>query len=354
MKHSTFVSTAARLMQAREPFLVVSPPGAGKTEGLFTAAETFLGLRESGRLAAVKKNGSKQIFVTHPVIAEEVDFRGLPALAKDANGEARATFLPFGFLRDIISTTEPTVVVIDDVGQARLSVQAALMQLVQLREIDGTRISDSVTFALASNRREDKAAVQGMVSALLDRCICVLSLQVDAQELAQWLMANDYPAILAAFVRWRPDAIQFDAKSDFEKSPTPRSIAGLGRLLKLGLSEPEVLAGAAGPSFATEFIAYRKVEESLPTLEEVFAKPEKVKLPKTDQRDLLYALSAGVASRMDAKNAEAGVLFVRRLPGEFQVMVMKDVVRKLEKGCREIPAIGAWLRDNAKLIGVEG
>src|SRR5207247_11282605 len=133
---------------------------------------------------------------------------------------------------------------IDDVGQARLSVQAALMQMVQLREIDGNRVSDTVTFALASNRREDRAAVQGMVSALLDRCVCVLTLEVDADELGRWLIANGDPTILAAFVRFRPASIRVDAKNEFEQSSRPRSIAGLGRVLNRRVDTTAVVAGS--------------------------------------------------------------------------------------------------------------
>src|SRR5438445_5826099 len=323
MKHSDLVRTAARLLEAREPFMVIGPPGGGKTEGLLQAAEIALGQRQHAQLAGTRKRpeAASRIIITHPVISEEVDYRGLPGFVRGPNDELRAVFMPFGFLREIVETDKPTVVIIDDVGQARLSVQAALMQMVQLREIDGNRVSDTVTFALASNRREDRAAVQGMVSALLDRCVCVLQLEVDADELGRWLIANGYPTVLAAFVRFRPASIRFDAKNEFEKSSTPRSIAGLGRLLNLGMDTTEVVSGAVGPAFASEFLAYRKVEAALVPIEQILAKPDKVKVP--EERDVLYAVGAGLAAKLDEHNLDKGVTYLERIPPEFAVMVMK-------------------------------
>lgn len=338
MKHSDMVQTAVRLFDAREPFMVIGPPGGGKTEGLLQAAKKALAKRKG------------KVIITHPVISEEVDYRGLPGFVHNAeSGEMRAVFLPFGFLREIVETREPTIVIIDDVGQARLSVQAALMQMVQLREIDGTRISDTVTFALASNRREDRAAVQGMVTALLDRCVCVLSLEIDENELARWLLSNDYPPILAAFIRFRPQSIRFDAKNEFEKSSTPRSIAGLGRLLKLGMDGQEVVSGAVGPAFASEFLAYRKVEAALIPVEQLLKEPEKAPVPK--ERDVLYAVMANLTGKLDAKTLDAGVKYLNRVPAEFAVMVMKDLVAKVPD-IHAVPAFVEWSKKNAKLLGV--
>jgi len=331
MKHSEFVSTSSRLMEAQEPFLVVGAPGIGKTEGLLQAAE---------RVHA-------RSVITHPVISEEVDYRGLPYVTAEG-----ATFLPFGFLRQLVEAHEPTVCIIDDIGQARLSVQAALMQLVHLREVDGTHISDHVTFALATNRREDRAAVQGMVSALLDRCVCVLTLDVDADELARYLLQRNFAPMLAAFVRFRSVSLGHTTKNELEKSPTPRSIVGLGRLLNMGFESAEVLSGAVGPSFATEFIAYRRLEADLPQVEEILRNPKGAKVPKRDARDALFAVTCGLAAKLDAKTLEAGLIYLERVPPEFSVLALKDCAARMGEGELErVPAFAAWVEKHGELLG---
>lgn len=332
MKHSSMVAAAVRLMRARQPFIVFGPPGGGKTAGLVQAAE----------------QAEMHCIITHPVIQEEVDWRGLPGFV-EKDGQTRAMFLPFGFLRDLTEEGPPTVCIVDDVGQARMSVQASLMQAVHLREVDGVPIRKNVTWALASNRREDKAAVTGMVSALLDRMVAALTLDFDHNELAQYLIAKGYEPLLAAFIRFNPAVISFQTKDEFTKSSTPRSIEGFGQLLKLGMNDTEVLSGACGPSFATKYLSYAKVENKLPTLEQIVKDPQGTHIP--EERDVLFALMASLASKLGTKTLAAGIEYISRCPPEFAVMAMKDLVKK----CPDIgtePAFKAWSRKNLKLLGM--
>lgn len=349
MKHSDLITVASRLMTARETFAVLGEPGIGKTESIVTAAEVALGLRQPGQLGALAKR-SEQVIITHPVIMDEVDFRGMPTTYTDSNGAPRAKFCPFGFLGEICEPNgPPAIVVLDDLTQARMSVQAGAMQLVHLRELDGAHVRDNVSFVILGNRREDKAGVQGFNTALKDRCVCVLTLDVDADEVARWLLANGYPPMLSAFVRYKPSAIQFDAKRENEKDSTPRSIAGLGRLLNMGLSSPEIVAGAVGQAFATEFLAYMRVESSLIPFERIVADPEGVPIPEA--KDVLYAVVSHVSGKIDKDTVGPGFKFLRRLPPEYAVMAIKDISARTPDLQQSAP-FRAWVKEHAALLGV--
>ncbi|MCI0349082.1 MAG: hypothetical protein L0Z53_06615 [Acidobacteriales bacterium] len=333
MKHSQFVAAATALMRARKPFIVFGPPGGGKTAGLVQAAE---------------QAGMKCV-ITHPVIQEEVDWRGLPGFVQQG-GETRAVFLPFGFLRELTESGPATVCIVDDVGQARMSVQASLMQAVHLREVDGVPIRENVTWALASNRREDKAAVTGMVSALLDRMVVAVNLDFDANELGSHLLAKGYEPLLAAFIRFNPRSVHFEVKDEFVKNSTPRSIEGFAQLLQIpGLNSIEVLSGACGPSFATEYLSYAKVERKLPTLEQIVKDPEGTAVP--EEKDVLFALMASLAGRLDKKTLAPGIEYISRCPPEFAVMAMKDLVKRVPEIGQE-QAFKTWSRKNLKLLGM--
>jgi len=123
----------------------------------------------------------------------------------------------------------------------------------------------------------------------------------------------------------------------------------LGRLLNLGMDAHELVSGAVGPAFASEFLAYRKVEANLVPVEQILAKPDKVKVP--EERDVLYAVIAGLAAKLDSTNLAAGVTYLERIPPEFAVMAMKDVVAKIPD-VQKVPAFVKWARANAKLLGV--
>lgn len=335
MKHSTMVAVAVQLMKARKPFIVFGPPGGGKTAGLVQAAE----------------EAKMNCIITHPVIQEEVDWRGLPGFVTDKeSGDTKAMFLPFGFLRDLTEDGPPTVCIVDDVGQARMSVQASLMQAVHLREVDGVPIRDNVTWALASNRREDKAAVTGMVSALLDRMVVAMTLDFSHEELAQYLLVKGYEPMLVGFIRVMGAAVvNFDTKDEFQKQSTPRSIEGFAQLLQLGITSPEVLGGACGNSFATKYLTYAKVEKDMPTLEQIVKDPTGTHVP--EKRDVLFALMASLASRITAKTLAPGIEYISRCPPEFAVMAMKDLVKKAPD-IEMQPAFRAWSRKNMKLLGM--
>ena len=123
----------------------------------------------------------------------------------------------------------------------------------------------------------------------------------------------------------------------------------IGGDVSVTTARPEVVSGAVGPAFASEFLAYRKVEAALVPIEQILAKPDKVKVP--EERDVLYAVGAGLAAKLDEHNLDKGVTYLERIPAEFAVMVMKDVVAKIPD-VQKVPAFVRWARANAKLLGV--
>jgi hypothetical protein len=60
---------------------------------------------------------------------------------------------------------------------------------------------------------------------------------------------------------------------------------------------------------------------------------------------------AGLAAKLDEKNLDKGVVYLERIPPEFAVVVMKDVLAKVPD-VQKVPAFVKWARANAKLLGV--
>lgn len=125
-------------MSASTPVLLTGAPGVGKSSIVEAAA---------------KQNGF-DLILSHPVVSDPTDAKGLPWPGKD--GES-ATFLPFGDLAQALKATRPTVWFLDDLGQASPAVQASYMQLLLARRVNGHKLPDCVTFVAATNRRSDAA-----------------------------------------------------------------------------------------------------------------------------------------------------------------------------------------------------
>jgi hypothetical protein len=328
MKPSAIRQLLLQLAPAREPVLLVGQPGVGKSDIVTQVAATL----------------DFDLIVTHPVVEDPTDYKGMPAVVSGAGGPT-AEFLPFGELSRMLGATKPTLVMMDDLGQAPPAVQAAVMQLVLARRINGHRISDHVSFMAATNRREDKAAVTGLIAPLLDRFTTVLTMEFDLDEWITWGIDHAMPPELLAFARLKPALVNaFEPNKEMKKSPTPRSVAGLGRLVNLGVLEYEALAGAAGQGFATEFLAFYRTWRSLPDRTEIYLNPDTAPVPEGP--DVLYALMGCLSFAANPGNFEQTVRYLSRVPAEFSVVCVKDAVAR-NKGLTNTRAFNEWARDNA-------
>ena len=114
---------------------------------------------------------------------DPTDYKGLPALPRP--GDTEATFIPFGELSRAINATRPTVWFFDDLGQASPAVQAACMQLVLARRINGHALPDCITFVACTNRRADRAGVSGILEPVKSRFVSIVNLEPDIDSWCQ-------------------------------------------------------------------------------------------------------------------------------------------------------------------------
>ena len=316
MKPSEIRTYLTTLVPANEPVLLVGSPGVGKTATVEQVAEEL----------------KYDLVVSHPVVDDPTDYKGMPSVIRHEKGDATAEFLPFGDLNKLINAKKDTIAFADDLGQAPPAVQAAYMQLVLARQINGHKISPKVRFLAATNRRQDKAAVTGLITPLLDRFTTVITFDFDLEDWIGWALNAGMPAALIAFARYRPDLLnKFEANRDMKKSSTPRSVAGIGRMLKAGIDNFEVFAGAAGEGFATEFLAFYRTYLDLPDLQTIYMNPDKAPVPAQKKRGVPYALMGAQAHNMAPANMEASVKYLERCPAEFSVLCMKDALGRNPK-----------------------
>src|SRR5262249_16852261 len=152
MKFTEALNASKALLAEGLSVILSGPPGVGKS----ALAETLAGQMEW------------RLVISQPVIADPVDFKGLPFLV-----DGRAEFLPFADLVDLRTTTEDTLWHFDDLIQAPTAVQAALMQLVHpnCRQLAGKKLSDRVRILACTNRRQDRAGGVGFIEPLKQRFV---------------------------------------------------------------------------------------------------------------------------------------------------------------------------------------
>ena len=310
----TFLSAAIR---AGLNVLTTGAPGIGKTD----------------IIGQVCKVLDADLLLSHPSVEDPTVPAGLPWVAP---GATTATFLPFGIMAKALAATKHTVWFLDDLGQASPAVQAAYMQLLLARRLNGHVLPDCVTIVAATNRRIDRAGVTGILEPVKSRFASIVELETNIDDWSQWAFGHNIPPILVAFLRFRRELLcNFQPTADLTNSPVPRTWAHLAKLEALGLPvdvESIAMAGAVGEGAATEYLAFRAMANSLVNLDEILMNPDSAPIPvKPDQ---LYATCIGLAGRANAKNFNRVITYGERLVtepdargnthGEFAVLMVRS------------------------------
>jgi hypothetical protein len=338
MRIPVILELLPKLFEKREPVLLVAGPGVGKSDLTRQAAD----------------KAKADLIITHPVVSDPVDFKGLPFLVSSGK-DAQARFLPIGHMRQLVDATRPTVCFLDDLGQAPPATQAAAMQLLLARSLDEHKISDHVTFVAATNRKEDRAGVTGILEPVKGRFTTILYVDPNVDDWTKWALSHGMPHELVGFINFKPSQLNaFQATAELKNSPTPRTVAAVGRLMKMALSEEvtrEAITGAAGEGFMAELFAYLEVYKDLPDLADYFKRPDDTPIPAKSKLGARHAVVAGLAHTVTKDKMDAFVTVMERFTDaqEFAVMGMRMAISK-DQSLSNTRACARWISKNNKIF----
>jgi hypothetical protein len=324
------LKTLITAFENRLQLLLVGSPGVGKTE-LVLAAAKFLGYN---------------VIIMHPVVSDPTDFKGLPCLV-----DGQAVFLPFKELQEMIDAKTPTIVFLDDLGQASAAVQAAVMQLILGKRINGHHLSDNIIFVGATNRREDMAAVQGILEPVKSRWHSIVGLEVDVEAWLTWAEDNGINAYVRAFIARRPTLLHaFEPSQDMVNTPSPRTVVNASRIIDANF-DPDVrralIAGSVGEGWATEYLAFIDMVDRMIDPNVVIQAPKDVDVPK--DHDVLYVLSLALADRATDANFNNIMVFVNRMEErEFQKLLVSVATRR-DENLKNTTGYITWATANPEL-----
>lgn len=311
------------------PVLLMGPPGVGKT----------------ARVTAWARDRGYDVHVEHPVIAQSVDYRGLPAVV---DGEAH--WLPLGALRALCAPSDrPRLLLLDDVGQATPAVQAALMQVVLARHIGDARLADDVCIVLASNRAEDRSGARPLLAALDNRVMAV-TIAADPGAWADWVVTQpDCDPMVAGYVRFRPDCFAAAVPSTPGPYCTPRSLTMAARLLARGHRHSDLISGCVGTATGADLVAWLDAAARLPEIGAVLADPAAT-VTKAMQADpgLMHAVTV-MAARKAARDGAGVIRLADHLGGAWGVAIVSTAVG-VHPEFRRDRAFRGWAARNTGLL----
>ena len=339
------ITYLASLINARQRTLFVGPPGCAKTARIIAAA-TMAGFR---------------VVIIRLSLADRVDLGGC-IVPDSAAGVTRA--LPLEVLHDLLTTTEPTLVVLDDLGQGPVDVQASAMRL-----FDRGFLPPHVLIWGATNRPGDKAGVTALCEPLRSRFDLAFAIATPGTEdktdgavvLAPWKDEVDSWCDWASEEGFAPELIAWHRSTTGRtlyawkpvadpgvRMPDFRSWETVGRLWSAGLRDLRTISAAIGKGAAAEFLAFAALADQLPTPQQVWLDPDGAPVPSDPAAQYLIAAILGRAA--EPKYAEPLVRYFSRLPRVMGAYCARDAYKRLGAKLAGNAAWQKWWLANSALF----
>ncbi len=334
-------------IKQKHQILMAGDPGTGKTaiEGQATAELNHEGVEIDSIYHSFDDSPIDNI-PEYASVADPTDYKGLPGMH-----DGGAHFFPIGIVRRLIEAKSFTVCFLDDLGQAPLSVQAALMQLIHGRKLNGYVIPDHIIFMGATNYKHNKAAVNGIIEPLKSRFHSIVNLVADPDSWCTWAFDNGIVPELPAFIRFRPNFLVQDKMTlSLENSSNPRTLEHVSDIQKAGYDpavQYQMFCGAAGQAMATEYQAFLSICRSLPSIDGILLDPTAADVP-TDPATL-YATCSALARKSNLNTIDRLCTYSNRLPPEFSVLLIKDSIN-IDKSIVNSPAFIKWSAKNSDIL----
>jgi hypothetical protein len=299
-------------MAGEQSFLLLSPPGVGKSEMVYQAAH------EAG-LPCRSLLGTQ--------IAPE-DVSGIPRIV----GE-RSVFCPPRLL--LPEPAEPFCLFLDELPACAPDVQKAFYSLLLERRLGEHALPQGTWVVAAGNRMQDRALVRSMSSALVNR-VTVLHVRVDVDEWQAWATRHGIRADIRTFIHYLPDALARDVPQEPVPFSTPRAWAALSRALDMaevsGVLTREtrraLAFGRLSPEDAAVFCAL--AEESIAPMRELtdyIGNPALLPSGEAARWFILDCIRRRVRDdKLGNVSTKAVNAFLRSLPHEHQLTVLTNLV----------------------------
>ena len=331
VKVSQAVSMIAKFIRARLVPMITGSPGIGKSNIVHQIAAEY-GLKVIDmRLAQ----------------CDPTDLLGFPSIQG-----AKASYVPMDTFPvegdPIPQGYKGWLIFLDEMNSAPMAVQSAAYKLILDRMVGNHKLHKNVAIVAAGNLETDNAIVQPMSTALQSR-MAHLELIADAKEWVDWASSNGIDYRITSYINFRPDALYTFSPDHTDKTyASPRTWEFANRVLQVAdASTPEalpMLAGTISEGVAREFLGFCKIHMSLPKLADIIAAPTTIAVP--DEPSILFAMTGALGNNANKENIGALMKFIQRLPVEFQVVTLRETIRR-NKELIQHEAVRDWVTKSA-------
>jgi len=306
-------STIMAVVKSGHSPCLVGPSGCGKTRAVEQLAEE-LGA-ELVILNALTIDPASLNFPVVDPVKKSVDW--IPASVFMANGKRKVFFA-------------------DELTHASTMVQSLLYGVTNEKRIGMHPLPADCIVIAAHNRVQDKGVHNRVPDPLVRRWF-ELYVEPDLQSWRMWANGAGIDPMVVAFLSWREKYLYMDMVNS-QPAPDPRAWEFVSDLLKTSPTIDNdmlltLLEGKVGAAAAIEFLAFRTLFASLPSLDAILAAPAKHAVytdPATN-----YAIACGLSKCITVATFQAVTTYLERITGtdgtaehEYLVLAVKDAIER--------------------------
>lgn len=331
MRATSLITVINSLVEQRVPTFLWGAPGIGKSSIV-------------KQIADERKIGFIDLRLA---LMDPTDLKGIPFYDKESH---TALWAPPAFL----PKDGEGILFLDELNSAAPSVQASAYQLILDRKVGEYELPEGWAIVAAGNREGDRGVTYRMPSPLANRFVH-FEMDVHVDDWRLWAYKKALDERIISYISYRSEHLfTFDAKSDTKSFATPRSWEYVDKILKSSISSElllDTLGGAVGRDVAVSFLAFAKVMNRLPDIQNILTTSHG---EYSDEVDVLYALSTGLVSAYLKESSEERLdnllSYTMNLKSEFAVMIVQDLQRN---GIRmeHSKAFKEWVKKFAFLLG---
>lgn len=234
----------------------------------------------------------------------------------------------------------------DELTSALPAVQAASYKIILDRMVGQHKLNHNVVIAAAGNTLEDNAIVHEMSTALQSRLIHINMVSDVDIWLNDFAIPHDFDHRITSFIKNDPDMLySFNPDHDDQTYPCNRTWEFMNKLFKdreITYNDVPLAAGTIGEGAARTFIGFCQIYKDLITIEDILRNPM-IHIP--EEKSVLFALTGVIANRTTLENIDKLMQFVNRLPIEFQIITLREMIARNKK-ITQSNAVSQWIHDN--------
>lgn len=268
---------------------------------------------------------------------QEENVEGVPGKATDKHGDY-AKHLLFDKQRQNVLTSDRYVVnFFDDLLMGTTRKQTSNLQFWR-GFILGKPVGENVRFIGATNDVKHMAGTVKAIEPFKSSCTCIFHAIADHPFWEKWAINSGLvrPDVIA-YLNTNPHALDmFNPSVSLTNCPSPRTWVHLSDMLNIceavGADEYHMKAsaeGAVGAPETVQFFAFKGMVDNAVTPQIILSDPQGANVP--ENASVMYAVSLALCNVVETQEtAEYAMQYAKRLPAEFEALVVRQLVSKNE------------------------